>query len=169
MTSLNIKSFLRTLEQNPEHVDILTRANQLNKIRQAIAAADVIPASINKHYKLGPLSQDALTLLAENASVATKLKHISPSILSKIQQLGWTITTVKIKLQKPDCNSHDNARSNQTAEFYAKTAQKKLSPSGIESLDYLAQSLPESELKHSIHALLRKCGNYSYKTNNSDK
>ncbi|MCB1976115.1 MAG: DUF721 domain-containing protein [Nitrosomonas sp.] len=171
MTSLNIKSFLQTLEQNPEHADILTRANQLNKIRQTIAATDIIPASINRHYKLGPLSQGTLTLLAENASVATKLKHISPSILLKMQQLGWKITAVKIKLQKPDFNSHENARSNQATEFYAKAAQKRLSRSGIESLNHLARSLPESELKHSIHALLNKCcnSNSSCKTNNSDK
>jgi hypothetical protein len=169
MTSLNIKSFLRTLEQNPEHVDLLAQANQLNKIRQAIAEADVIPAPINRHYKLGPLSQGTLIILAENASVATKLKHISPSILSKIQQLGWKITTVKIKLQKSDFNSNYNASSNQTTSFCGRPTQKRLSQSGIESLSHLAHALPDSELKHSIHALLRKCSHQSYKADNNDK
>jgi len=169
MTSLNIKSFLRTLEQNPEYVDLLARANQLNKIRQAIARADVIPAPINKHYKLGSLSQGTLIILAENASVATKLKHISPSILSKIQQWGWKITTIKIKLQKPDLNSSCNINSNQTTEFCKRPAQKRLSQSGIESLNHLAQTLPESELKRSIHALLRTCGHQSCKADSSGK
>lgn len=127
MTSLNIKSYLRTLEQNPEYVDLLAQVNQLNKIEQTIIATDAIPAPLNRHCKLGPLSHGTLVLLAENASVATKLKHISPSILSKIRRSEWKITAVKIKLQKPDSNSHNRATQNQTINFYANNMHKKSS------------------------------------------
>ncbi|MCW5618084.1 MAG: DUF721 domain-containing protein [Nitrosomonas sp.] len=158
MTSLNIKSYLRTLEQNPEYVDLLAQVNQLNKIEQTIIATDAIPAPLNRHCKLGPLSHGTLVLLAENASVATKLKHISPSILSKIRRSEWKITAVKIKLQKPDSNSHNRATQNQTINFYANNMhKKKLSQPGIESLHHLARSLPVSELRCSIQALLKKC------------
>ncbi len=162
MTSLNIKSYLRTLEQNPEYVDLLARVNQLSKIAQTIAATDATPASLNRHYKLGSLSHGTLVLLAENASVATKLKHISPSILSKIQQSGWKITAVKIKLQKPDFNSHDSVTPESDGKLDGKLSRnartkKKLSQSGIESFNHLAHSLPASELRRSIQTLLEKC------------
>ncbi len=158
MSSLNIKSYLRTLEQNPDYVDLLARANQLSKIEQTITATDAIPAFLNRHYKLGSLSHGTLVLLAENASVATKLKHIAPSILSKIQQSGWKITAVKIKLQKPDFNSHDSVNSKSGGQLSRNACtHKKLSQSGIESFNHLAHSLPASELRRSIQALLEKC------------
>ena len=151
MTSQNIKTYLRILGRNPEYTDLLKRVNQLNKMEQMLAASSIIPAHLNKHCKIGPFSHGQLTLLAENASVATKLKHISPSILLKIQKLGWNIKSIKVLVQKPD-HFDQPAMQQQGAP---KPQKPKISHAGIESLDRLTRTLPDSELKHSIQRLLK--------------
>lgn len=161
MASLNIKSFLRTLEQTSDHLDLLKRAKQLNQIMQSMTTSGAIPQSLSGHYRLGPLMNGTLILLANNASVAAKLKHISPSILSKIRQSGWKITTIKIKLQKPDSNKYKDVDSNcpinQPPHNKSKYQPKILSQTGVENLNNLAHSLPDSELKSSIQHLLKAC------------
>lgn len=157
MTSLNIKSFLRAQEQTPEQLDLLTRAQQLNQINQTMTTIGAIPKSLSGHYKLGPLSNGTLILLAGNASVATKLKHLTPSILSKIRQSGWKITAIKIKLQKPENINPKDTESNHAANHRPYANTNTLSQTGFENLNHLAQTLPDSELKRSIQTLLKKC------------
>ena len=152
MTSQNIKTYLRTLGRNPEYTDLFNQAIQLNKMEQVLTASAIIPAHLNKHYKLGPIMHGRLTLLAENASVAAKLKHISPSLLQKIQKLGWKITAIKILVQKPDTANY-TAIADKEKTFNFK--KPKISNAGIKSLDRLASTLPDSELKNSIQQLLK--------------
>ncbi len=152
MTSQNIKTYLRTLGKNPEYTDLFNQVTQLNKMQRMLAASDVIPAHLNKHCQLGQIRHGRLTLLAENASVAAKLKHISPSLLQKIQNLGWQITTIKIMMQKPGHASSTAASHQGETLHFRKT---KISNAGVECLNRLACTLPDSELKHSIQRLLK--------------
>ncbi|MDR4516191.1 MAG: DUF721 domain-containing protein [Nitrosomonas sp.] len=151
MTSQNIKTYLRALGKNPEHADLFNRAGQIKKMERMFAAASIIPAHLSKHYKLGPFSNGQLTLLAENASVATKLKHISPSLLLKMQNKGWKVSSIKIMVQKPDCLDHTALRQKEAL----KSRKPGISHRGIASLSRFADTLPDSELKHSIQQLLK--------------
>lgn len=152
MTSQNIKTYLLTLGRNPEYTDLFNRAGQLNKMEHVLSASSIIPAHLNEHCKLGPFSHGQLTLLAENASIATKLKHISPSLLLKIQKLGWKVTSIKILVQKPDYLNHTALQQKKAVH---KSKKPKISNEGIKSLNRLAQTLPDSALKHSIQQLLK--------------
>ena len=152
MTSQNIKNFLRILGNNPEYSDLLNRANRLNKMKHILTASAVIPPHLQNHCELGQLSHGQLTLLAKNASVAAKLKHISPSLLQKIQKLGWKISAIKILVQKPDHPDHTETHQ----ECSLNSQKTKISPAGIENLNRLASTLPDSELKDSIQQLVKK-------------
>ncbi|MCB1984471.1 MAG: DUF721 domain-containing protein [Burkholderiales bacterium] len=116
-----------------------------------LSASSIIPARLNQHCKLGPFFNGQLTLLAENASVASKLKHISPSLLLKIQKLGWKVTSIRILVQKPDDVGHTVLHQKRTLKF----KKPKISNAGINSLNRFANTLPDSELKHSIQKLLK--------------
>ena len=151
MTSQKIKTYLRILGKNTENTDLFNRADQLNKMNHILAASSIIPAHLNEHCKLGPFTRGQLTLLADNASVATKLKHISPSILQKIQKLGWKVTSIRILVQKPDVLDHTTLHQNRKP----KSKKPNISTAGINSLNRLAHTLPDSELKHSIQRLLK--------------
>ena len=151
MTSQNIKTYLRVLGKKPEHADLFNRAGQINKMERMLAAASIIPAHLSKHYKLGPFSNGQLTLLAENASVATKLKHISPTLLLKMQNKGWKVSSIKILVQKPDYLDHTALRQKEALE----SKKPKISRRGIASLNRLAETLPDSQLKHSIQQLIK--------------
>ncbi|PTN08876.1 DciA family protein [Nitrosomonas aestuarii] len=152
MTSQNIKKYLRTLGRNPEYTDLFNQVTQLNKMQQMLTTSTVIPIHLIKHCQLGQITRGRLTLLAENASVAAKLKHISPSILQKIQNLGWEITAIKILVQKPGHTS-STAISHPVKTFHLK--KTKISNAGIECLNRLTLTLPDSELKNSIQRLLK--------------
>ncbi|HBV21126.1 MAG TPA: DciA family protein [Nitrosomonas sp.] len=152
MTSQNIKTYLRTLGKNPEYTDLFNQVTQLNKMQQMLTASAVIPAHLNKHCQLGQITHGRLTLLAENASVAAKLKHISPSLLQKIQNLGWQITAIKIMVQKPGHASSTAVSHQGKTPHFKKT---KISNTGVECLNRLARTLPDSELKNSIQRLLK--------------
>lgn len=152
MPSQNITAYLNALGRNTEYAELFTRANQLYQLKQKITAAAVIPAHLMHHCDLGPLSHGILTLFANNASVATRLRHISPSLLKKIQKTGWHITAIKIRVQKPD-HLRNNISSNQRQSYANKP---RISQAGIDNLNALARTLPDSELKLSVQSLLQK-------------
>nr|WP_177166677.1 DciA family protein [Nitrosomonas sp. Nm51] len=122
-----------------------------------LAASAAIPAHLLEHCKLGPLFRSQLTLLAENASVAARLKHMTPSILQKLQKKGWQISSIKVRIQKP-------ASGNPATTFPKQqpgNPKPGISSAGIEYLNRLAHTLPDCELRRSIEHLLR---NQSYIT-----
>lgn len=152
MASQTITTYLRALGRKTEYAELLARANQLTQLKQKMTASAIIPAHLIKHCELGPLSHGKLTLFAHNASVATKLKHISPSLLLKLQKLEWNVTAIKILVQKPDCTL--NTLENQ--EKPSLSNKPKLSQAGIDNLNKLVRTLPDSELKQSIQSILLK-------------
>lgn len=52
--------------------------------------------------KPGPIDDEAWTLLAANAAVAAKLRHLQPRIESILEEAGLRPAVVRIKLQKSD-------------------------------------------------------------------
>jgi hypothetical protein len=150
MSSHKIKTYLSMLGQTTEHQELFSRINQLNKMQQIFLT--ILPSYLAQSCNLGKISNRKLTVLAENGAIASKLKLISPSLLLQLQKLGWDITAIQISVQ-----AHYYAKDSQT--FINKERNKKkpkLSQTGIESLDQLATSLPDSELKNSIQSLLAK-------------
>ncbi len=145
MSTHKIKTYLSMLGQTTEYQELFSRVNQLSEMQQTFIS--IIPSYLAQSCNLGKISNGKLTVLAENGAIASKLKLISPSLLLQLQKLGWDVTTIQISVQ---------------AHYYAKNSQAfikkkpKLSQTGIESLNQLANSLPHSELKNSIQSLLEK-------------
>jgi len=62
------------------------------------AIRPVLPAALAPHVRPGPLDAEGWSLLAANAGVAAKLRHLKPIIEQTLQDAGWVQAAVRIKV-----------------------------------------------------------------------
>ena len=60
----------------------------------------VLPAALREQVKPGPVDADGWSLLANNASVAAKLRQLRPRLEERLHEGGWPVATVRIKVSK---------------------------------------------------------------------
>ncbi|GJL72524.1 MAG: hypothetical protein NMNS01_17230 [Nitrosomonas sp.] len=144
MTTRKVSAYFRILGKEPEHQDLFLKVDKLNEIQQSLLT--IIPPRLAEHCAAGYPNDGKLTIFASNGSIAAKLKQISPSLLQKMQNLGWEVTSIQIATQ-----AHYQASN--TDHFNPK--KRNLAQSGIASLTQLAASLPASALKTAIESLLK--------------
>ena len=145
MATRKINAYFRTLGKETEHQDLFLKIDKLNKIQQSLFA--IIPSHLAEHCAIGLPNSGKLTIFAQNGSIATKLKQISPSLLQKMQNLGCEITSIQIATQA-------HYQTNNIERFNQK--RRHLGKSGVTSLTQLAATLPASALKTAIESLLKK-------------
>ena len=82
----------------------LARFAELIDTSKALRAAidTLLPAGIRKHVKAGPLDSGVWCLLAENNSVAAKLRQLQPTLEAHLRTKGWDIKSTRIKVVKND-------------------------------------------------------------------
>ncbi|HEX6362666.1 MAG TPA: DciA family protein [Albitalea sp.] len=87
--------------------DALQRSAPLALLRQRLedskarfaAVHDLLPAALARHVRPGPVDEAAWCLLAANAAVAAKLRHLVPRLEERLHQRGWQVTAVRVRLQ----------------------------------------------------------------------
>ena len=63
------------------------------------ALADVLPGPLRAQLRAGPLDDDGWTVLATNAAVAAKLRHLLPTLAETLVAKGWQATAIRVKVQ----------------------------------------------------------------------
>jgi hypothetical protein len=63
------------------------------------ALADVLPGLLRQHLRAGPLDDDGWTILAANTAVASKLRHLLPTLAETLVAKGWQATAIRVKVQ----------------------------------------------------------------------
>jgi hypothetical protein len=63
------------------------------------AVADLLPAPLRAHVRAGPLDEEGWTILAANAAVAAKLRHLLPMFADELLAKGWQATAIRVKVQ----------------------------------------------------------------------
>jgi hypothetical protein len=61
--------------------------------------ADVLPGLLRQHLRAGPLDDDGWTILAANSAVASKLRHLLPTLAETLVAKGWQATPIRVKVQ----------------------------------------------------------------------
>lgn len=150
MTSYKVNSYLNLLGKAAEYKNLFSLAQQLH-INQ-LTFSRLIPEHLARYCSIGRISDGRLTIMVGNSAVASKLKQISPSLLLKLQELGWEVTAIQILVQ-----AHFLAKNIKpfTDEGYNRR-KIILSQTGKDCLSQLAATLPDSELKNTIQSFLRK-------------
>ncbi len=150
MTSYKVNSYLNLLGKTPEYEKLFSLAQQL--YADQLLFSKLVPAQLAQHCTLSRTSNGRITIMAENGAIASKLKQISPSVLLKLQELGWEVTSIQILVQAPGFGKSTKTLAD---KGYAKE-KLKLSKTGKDCLSHLAITLPDSELKKTIQLFLKK-------------
>ncbi len=150
MSSHKVKTYLNILSQTDEYQELFSRVNQLNKMQQTFSA--LVPSYLGKSCRLGNISNNKLIIFAENGTVASKLKLISPSLLLQLQKIGWDIKAIRISVQISNHTQYPHHPTNNERL----NKKKKLTPKSIASLQQLADKVSDTELESAIQALLEK-------------
>lgn len=89
------------LQQALQRSEPLARLTLL--MRESNARFDAIrpslPPALAPHVKPGPVDESGWSLLAANASVAAKLRQLQPRLEVVLQDAGWSVSTIRIKVQ----------------------------------------------------------------------
>lgn len=59
----------------------------------------LIPATMRRHVKAGPIEDTEWCLLVGNAAASTKLRQLLPALLQALAQGGVQVSAIRIKVQ----------------------------------------------------------------------
>jgi hypothetical protein len=80
----------------------LNRLQQL--MRDSSARFDAIsphlPVTLLRQTQPGPVDESGWSLLAANPSVAAKLRQLQPRLEQLLQERGWQVSSIRIKVQQ---------------------------------------------------------------------
>lgn len=99
----------RVLEQAPGLHSLL------DKVRQSqaclLAVGNVIPQNLKSQIQAGPLNDQEWCLLVKSPAASTKLRQLTPRLLLVLQQEGWDINHIRIKIQSITATSQSLKKS----------------------------------------------------------
>ena len=62
------------------------------------AVRPLLPAALVRHVRPGPVDAEGWSLLAANAGVAAKLRHLRPLLEDALHAAGWMPANVRVKV-----------------------------------------------------------------------
>lgn len=87
---------LEWAEQGEGTAAVLMTAQRLIHLQEIIGKQ--LPAAMRRGFAVAQVKGNELTLIADHAALATKLRQLTPSLLKHINEAGWNATSLKIKV-----------------------------------------------------------------------
>lgn len=132
----NASPVVKLLERNETFAQLRAGIEQISALKQDLATA--LPNYLAPNISVGPIKNGLLTLLTAHNALAARLRHLEPSLLQALQQRGWSVDTIKIRVQSP-----------QTKPTLA-AKEAHLSKTGLACLQDLCQKIAPSPLQNAI-------------------
>ena len=90
-------SLARALDQNTSLADLARRLAQSNA-RYAAIRHD-LPEALRAQVQAGPVDDQGWSLLASNAAVAAKLRHLLPRLAQSLREQGWPELPIRVRIR----------------------------------------------------------------------
>ena len=87
----------RALERN-DSLASLTRRVALSNERYA-AVCRHLPEGLRAEVRAGPIDDEGWSLLASNAAVAAKLRHLLPRLADTLREQGWPELPIRVHIR----------------------------------------------------------------------
>jgi len=87
----------RALDQNTSLADLTRRLEQSNSRYAAIRSH--LPEPLRAHVQAGPIDDTGWSLLASNAAVAAKLRHLLPRLADTLREQGWPELPIRVHVR----------------------------------------------------------------------
>jgi hypothetical protein len=113
-------------------------AQQIAELQRILV--NTAPAELTQACCVKQLRDGTLTLMAENAAIAAKLKQLAARLLTSYQKQRLEVTSIRIEVQVRDAAPRRAATSK----------PKSLSIETIENLERLSEELEDSPLKEAV-------------------
>jgi hypothetical protein len=83
-----------------------TLAALQDRIRASNACLQIVkpllPPNLRAGVQAGPLQDDEWCLLVASAAVSTKLRQLLPAMIQALNQKGYQIATIRLKVRHPE-------------------------------------------------------------------
>ena len=120
----------------------LTReAQRIAELQQVLL--DNAPPALTQRCRVKQLRDGTLTLLAENAAIAAKLKQLAARLLTSYQKQRGQITSIRIEVQVAETSPNLAQKPN----------TRRLSTETINNLERLAREVDDASLKAALTRL----------------
>ena len=89
----------QALDQSAPLVKLVQRLRESQGRHAAIEPT--LPPALRRSVRPGPVDEEGWTLLAANAAVAAKLRHLLPLLAQRLADEGWAALPIRVKVQAP--------------------------------------------------------------------
>ena len=90
-------SLTRALDQNESLASLARRLAQSNARFAAIALH--LPEPMKAQVRPGPIDAEGWSLLASNAAIAAKLRHLLPRLVDTLREQGWPELPIRVHIR----------------------------------------------------------------------
>ena len=87
----------RALDQNTSLANLTRRLAQSNARYAAVRLH--LPEAMRSAVQPGPIDDEGWSLLASNAAVAAKLRHLLPRLAEALQEQGWPTAAIRVRVR----------------------------------------------------------------------
>lgn len=84
-------------EQSPTLASLAAQARDTKERLKAVEG--LIPIDLRAAIQAGPVNENDWCLLVRGNAAAAKLRQLLPMLQARLQTRGWTVTTIRIKVQ----------------------------------------------------------------------
>ncbi len=103
----------------------------------------IAPPSLLRASHVRQFERQTLTLAADNAAIAAKLRQLAPQLVQKLRQTGVEVTGIQVRVQVG------------TPPARRSSKPRTLGTAGRQQMAKLADSLPDSPLKNAVQRFSR--------------
>ena len=90
-------SLARALDRNESLASLTRRLAQSNARYAAISLH--LPEALRAEVRAGPIDEAGWSLLASNAAVAAKLRHLLPRLADTLHEQGWPDLPIRVHIR----------------------------------------------------------------------
>jgi hypothetical protein len=108
--------------------------------------AQLLPDYLASNVEPGFIKDGTLTLFAAHGALAARLRQVQDRLLSSLQQRGWPVRTLAVKIRLRDVQEPPAPK------------QARMSPAGAAALQALSRSLPPSPLQAALATMAERHG-----------
>jgi len=133
----------RIVTDDPALAALWDRTKPLRELQKLYAGC--VPPVLRTASRVGSVSGDELKLFADSGAVATRLRLLAPGLLAEFRGKGWQFSAIRVAVQVSPPPAPAPG-----------TPREAMGAKGRESLQRLADTLPESPLQAAIRRLARR-------------
>ena len=134
MHSKNLRTYL---DSTAGIAALLPQAERLIELRRIYS--EIAPQQLSRSSSIVNYKGQTVVIFAENNAIAAKLKLLSPRLINDFSDRGVQVTGIRLEVQPRETPKKGPVQKH-----------ARLSAAGAESLEALANSLPNSKLKQAL-------------------